>query len=84
MSKQQTTRPARTQRVRVLVMIDPTGHWEACGSASFTDDEARTQLNELSGDMGPPPWGYHWVEAELPVPVEEAADAIQGEVSNAG
>ena len=72
-----------TRRVRILVMIDPAGHWEANGSASYSDKQTREQLDELCGDMGPPPWGYHWIEADVPVPVQRHDVAVEGVVINA-
>lgn len=72
-----------TRRVRVLVMIDPNGRWEANGSASYSDKEAREQLENLCGDMRPLPWEFHWIEADVPVPVQVHSEAIEGEVSEA-
>jgi hypothetical protein len=72
-----------TARVRILVMIDPKGHWEATGSASFNDQTARENLDEFCGDMGIPPWGYHWIEADLPLPIFEQKKAVQGIVTDA-
>ena len=75
--------PITTRRVRILVVIDPTGHWEASGSASYTDAETRSNLDDFTGDMGRPPWGYHWIEANVPVPAAEPDTAIEGEVTDA-
>jgi hypothetical protein len=71
-----------TRRIRILAMIDPRGHWEAVGSASWSDDKTREALDDACGDMGPPPWGYHWIEADVPVPVEALGEVIKGEVSD--
>lgn len=71
-------------RVRLLVVIDPNGKWESVGSHSWSDAEATTQLQELTDDLGRTPWGYHWVEADVPLPVHLAESAIEGDVTNAG
>jgi hypothetical protein len=74
----------KTKRVRILVVIDPTGKWESVGSHSWSDAETQEQLDECYGDLGRPPWGYHWIEAEIPLPVEEPDAPIEGDVTDAG
>ncbi len=69
-----------TKRIRVLVVIDHDGKWEAGGSYSWSDTEARDEVESYCGGLGRPPWGYHWVEADIPVPVERPKVAIEGEV----
>jgi len=74
---------AETKRVRICVVIDPEGKWEAAGSHSWTDGQAIRELDDLSGDLGPAPWAYHWIEADVPVPVERSDDVIEGKVTDA-
>ena len=72
-----------TRRARILVVIDAEGKWEAVGSHSWSDDEARKQSDEIIGDLSAPPWAYYWVEADILVPIQRAEDAIEGVVTDA-
>lgn len=72
-----------TARVRILVMIDPDGKWEASGSHLWSDKQAIDEVGNCCGDLGRPPWGYHWVEANIPIPVEQSDQAIEGDIMEA-
>ena len=78
------TDPKTTRRVRVLVMIDPDGRWEASGSHSWSDKKTIDEVGNCCGDLSGSPWGYHWIEADVPVPVEQSDAAIEGTVTEAG
>ena len=69
-----------TKRVRILVVIDADGKWEASGSHSFSDHETRESLDNMTGDLGSAPWIYRWVEANIPVPVSQPDEVIAGDV----
>jgi hypothetical protein len=70
-------------RIRVMVVIDPDGKWEAVGSHSWSDAATRDQVDDCSGDLGRAPWAYHWIEADVPIPVEVQDETVEGEVSPA-
>ena len=69
-----------TKRVRILVVIDPDGRWEAVGSFDFDDDTARSNLDDYADMLREHLRCYHWIEANVPVPVELPEGVIEGEV----
>jgi hypothetical protein len=75
-----------TIRVRILVRVDrqPDGSivWNAVGWNGMTDLASRSDLNERTVEAGE--WTdeprFTWVEADVPVPLEEAT--VEGEVTS--
>jgi hypothetical protein len=57
-----------TKRVRVLVAIDKRGCW-TCGGFDFGSGAADPHEWLETGDLNSCR-SYHWIEADVPVPVE--------------
>ena len=70
-----------TKRVRICVLIDADAKWEAVGSHLWDDNRAKDEAGNCSGNLGRPPWGYHWIEASVPIPAVVSKDVIEGDVS---
>jgi hypothetical protein len=68
----------KTQKVRIAVVVQPDGNWNAVGWRDAGDDEKRdavlTFLEEVPGEI------VVWVEAEVPVP-ERVETTVQGTVT---
>jgi hypothetical protein len=71
----------KTVRVRILVAIDTTGDWQSYGHSKCPDDWAK---EDISTDALDGSEVYHWVEADIPVPVRLSEDIVEGTVSDAG
>ena len=64
----------KTVRVRIAVAVDPSGRWNASGwSTAPTGMEAELAIDGVGeGER------LFWVEADLPIPVEQV---VEGQVS---
>jgi hypothetical protein len=69
----------RTVRVRIAVAVDHTGAWSAGGTSEYASDDKRNRecvyLEGLQeGEV------FHWVEADVPVPVLQPETVFEGEL----
>ena len=77
--------PAETIRIKIVVMVEPDGQWNATGwgvgtpgadaLADFADVCAEVQKSEYVG--------YHVVEADVPLPTPPGDRPIQGRATPA-
>ncbi|MCB9703680.1 MAG: hypothetical protein H6711_17425 [Myxococcales bacterium] len=75
-----STRDPLTVRVRVAVVIDDKGRYNACGWSGADDPVrwARDGLDRSRGDALVEQ--VHFIEAEVPLPLPARAQVLQGRV----
>lgn len=69
----------KTVKVKIALEIDTEGYWHACGFSGGDDwDEVMEAIDCLDGHHVK----RHWIEAEIPVPAEDA-EVIAGKAVEA-
>lgn len=72
----------RTVRARILVAVDTEGNYTSIGYSDQTDDDLKDYiiLDSLNEGL----IAYHWIEADIPVPVAPAETTVEGVVTDGG
>ena len=72
----------KTVRVRIAVAVSPDGRWYAQGGSVYDDRSARSDSLIFHPDQATPDGAFcvSWIEADVPMPIEQPEDTIQGEV----
>jgi hypothetical protein len=71
---------AKTTRVRVLVIMDHCGNYEAKGASDVADEEIADNLYPSLTRLVGVPWSYQWIEADVPIPEKQPETVIEGDV----
>lgn len=72
----------RTVRARILVAVDTDGDWSSVGTCDLTDEDMRKRLTPE--DMACGIIAYHWIEADIPVPIVPDETTVEGVVTDGG
>jgi len=71
---------AKTKRVRVLLIMDHHGNYEAMGASDVADGDIADNLCNSATTMVVAPWSYQWIEADVPIPEKQPETVIEGDV----
>jgi hypothetical protein len=75
---------AKTKRVRVLLIMDHHGTYEAMGASGVADEEIADNLCHSATILVGAPWSYQWIEADVPIPEKQPETVIEGDVVSYG
>ncbi len=72
----------RTVRARILVAVDTAGNYSSIGYSDTTDNALKQDifLDAMTEDL----IAYHWIEADIPVPLAPAETTVEGVVTDGG
>ncbi len=67
-----------TKRVRVLLIMDHHGNYEAMGASDVADGDIADNLCNSATTMVVAPWSCQWIEADVPIPEKQPETVIEG------
>jgi len=73
-----------TKRVRVLLIMDHHGNYEAMGASGVDDEEIADNLCNSATLLIGAQWSYQWIEANVRIPEKQPETVIEGGVVSYG